>query len=248
MKIELGKNIINKINLKNEVVEISNKLFIYEYYNLKKNTTFKKKNLKSFTVFFQSFSNGSIIRINNKITKLKKKIVIQSENTHLTIEIIKGSVSFFLAGTKNSKIKSKSLKIFDQLNLYKVAKPWGYEIWINGRHRNYAFKKIFLKKNFQTSLQFHKFKTETNLLFNGKAFLVYKKNPFIKNLNITKKDLGLKTLNSIYSIHVRPNTIHRIKAKSNIILYEVSTPHLDDVIRLSDDTFRPNGLIRSEHS
>ena len=84
MKIELGKNIINKINLKNEVVEISNKLFIYEYYNLKKNTTFKKKNLKSFTVFFQSFSNGSIIRINDKITKLKKKIVIQSENTHIT--------------------------------------------------------------------------------------------------------------------------------------------------------------------
>ena len=33
MKIELGKNIINKINLKNEVFEISNKLFIYEYYN-----------------------------------------------------------------------------------------------------------------------------------------------------------------------------------------------------------------------
>ena len=57
------------------------------------------------------------------------------------MEIIKGSVGFFLAGTKNSKIKSKSLKIFDQLNLYKVTKPWGHEIWINGRHRNYAFKK-----------------------------------------------------------------------------------------------------------
>ena len=34
---------------------------------------------------------------------------------------------------------------------------------------------------------------------------------------------------------------------SNITLFETSTPHLDDVIRVSDDLNRVNGLIKSEH-
>ena len=247
MSVVLGKNIINKINLKKESVLLTEKPFNYEYYNLIKNKIFKSKKLKSFTVFFNYFERGSVIKINDKIIKLEKKILIQCENTSLIIEVLRGKVSLFIAGTKKTEIKFKSLKILEQENLYKVNKPWGYELWINGRHKNYAFKKIFIKKKFQTSLQFHKYKTETNLLFSGEAYLIYKKNILKKNLNVTKMDLGFKSLRSISSIKVKPNTIHRIKAKSNIILFEVSTPHLDDVIRISDDAYRPSGLIKSEH-
>ena len=44
------------------------------------------------------------------------------------------------------------------------------------------------------------------------------------------------------------NNIHRIKANSQTTLFEVSTPHLDDVIRVSDDTNRVSGRIKSEHN
>ena len=41
--------------------------------------------------------------------------------------------------------------------------------------------------------------------------------------------------------------VHRLRAITDIMLYEVSTPHLDDVIRISDDQKRNNGRISSEH-
>ena len=38
------------------------------------------------------------------------------------------------------------------------------------------------------------------------------------------------------SFHVKPNQIHRFGAnESNVEIMEVSTPHLDDVVRLEDD-------------
>ena len=44
------------------------------------------------------------------------------------------------------QIKRKSIRITKKNNIYKVNKPWGYELWLNGRHKNYSFKKYFLKK------------------------------------------------------------------------------------------------------
>ena len=49
-------------------------------------------------------------------------------------------------------------------------------------------------------------------------------------------------------IDVEPKTIHRIEAVTDLTLYETSTPHLDDVIRLQDDKSRESGLIQYEHS
>ena len=46
---------------------------------------------------------------------------------------------------------------------------------------------------------------------------------------------------------VTPPIVHRIEALTNIVLYEVSTLQVNDVIRISDDTKRTNGLIKSEH-
>ena len=96
-------------------------------------------------------------------------------------------------------------------------------------------------------MQYHNYKMETNLLMNGVANLVYKKNRKIENKQVKTKDLGVKKINSISSIFVEPKVLHRIQAISNITLFETSTPHLDDVVRVSDDQNRVNGLIRSEH-
>ena len=132
------------------------------------------------------------------------------------------------------QIKRKILGL-QKNNIYKVNKPWGYELWLNGRHKNYSFKKIFLKKNFRTSLQFHKKKMETNIIFNGIAELSYKNNSRIDNLNVTPKNISTKKLSSISKIFVKPNTIHIIKSLTNLTLFEASTPEFDDVIRISDD-------------
>ena len=47
---------------------------------------------------------------------------------------------------------------------------------------------------------------------------------------------------------VIPGRRHRIIALTDIILQECSTPEVDDVVRLEDDTERPDGKIDSEHT
>ena len=90
-------------------------------------------------------------------------------------------------------------------------------------------------------------KCETNLLYTGTAQLVYKKNKKVHNNKVRNKDLKKQNLKFVSEIFVKPSTLHRIIAKTNIQLFETSTPHLDDVIRVSDDRKRPSGLIKSEH-
>jgi len=48
-------------------------------------------------------------------------------------------------------------------------------------------------------------------------------------------------------VDVPPNAVHRVEALTDIVLYETSTPHLDDVIRIQDDAARKNGRILTEH-
>ena len=48
--------------------------------------------------------------------------------------------------------------------------------------------------------------------------------------------------------NVKPPRKHRVVALTNLILQEVSTPEVDDVIRVEDDTNRPDGRIESEHN
>ena len=57
-----------------------------------------------------------------------------------------------------------------------------------------------------------------------------------------------KKINSGTFVNVNNYAVHRLKAISDILLYEVSTPHLDDVIRLADDKKRKDGRISTEHS
>ena len=120
-------------------------------------------------------------------------------------------------------------------------------MWINKRDKNFAFKKIFLKKGKKTSLQIHEKKQETNFLFKGNAYLHFLiKNKKLDEINLNKDIKKIKIRNPV-TVNVDPETVHRIEAIDNLTLYEVSTPHLDDVIRLQDDLSRQSGLIISEH-
>ena len=243
----LGKNIIQKnIKLLDKTIFAKTK-YQYFFKNLKKNKTYKISKLSSFSIYVLDIIKKDKIFINDKRLNISVGDVLQLENLQVSIKSVCRNLKILIVGTNKSKLSKKSLKITKKTDIYKVNKPWGYELWLNGRHKNYSFKKIFLKKNFRTSLQFHKKKMETNVIFNGTAELSYKKNRYISNLKVTKKDISLKKLPSISKIFVKPNTIHRIKALTNLILYEASTPELDDVIRISDDSDRKHGLIKKEH-
>jgi len=49
-------------------------------------------------------------------------------------------------------------------------------------------------------------------------------------------------------VDVMPLTLHRLEAVTDILLYETSTPHLDDVVRILDDSRRPDGRLEQEHN
>lgn len=131
---------------------------------------------------------------------------------------------------------------------YKVSKPWGHELWLNGEDKIFSFKEVHIKAGNQTSLQYHHYKIETNFLYNGQTELIYNaKSDVVDNDNVAPDDLGTIALSSPTSLHITPETLHRLRAVTDLYLYETSTPHLDDVIRVQDDAGRQNGRILSEH-
>jgi len=104
----------------------------------------------------------------------------------------------------------------------KVEKPWGHEIrWaINDK---YLGKILHINAGQRLSLQYHEVKDETIYVLEG-TLIVHGKD------NITILDQG-------DSLRIQPGTIHRFCAppSDHVKLVEVSTPEIDDVVRLEDD-------------
>lgn len=104
-------------------------------------------------------------------------------------------------------------------------KPWGREIWFAWTS-SYAGKILEIEKGHRFSLQYHEKKCETQLIIEGKVKFTYGKNP---------KKLTEMTLNAGEKVDIPPGTLHRAQALQKTIIFEVSTPDLDDVIKLADD-------------
>ena len=118
-----------------------------------------------------------------------------------------------------------------------VTKPWGKEIWLE-LNDSYCYKRIYINAGHQTSFQYHEKKLETNYIIEGEAEVWLENNEgVIIKKNMFKDDY----------FTVRPPKKHRVIAITDIILQEVSTPEVDDVIRIEDDSDRGNGKITSEH-
>ncbi len=101
-----------------------------------------------------------------------------------------------------------------------VSKPWGREVWLELNDK-YCYKRIYLNKGYRTSLQYHNQKLETNYIVSGDAIV----------------ELGGETSEMTAGdfFTVQPGVIHRITAVTDIVLQEVSTPEVDDVVRVEDD-------------
>ena len=105
----------------------------------------------------------------------------------------------------------------------RVDKPWGYElIW--AETSRYVGKVLAIKAGQKLSRQYHEVKEETLLLQKGTMIL-----------EIGPADAVVeKRLEPGEVFHVAPKTIHRMVAVTDVELIEVSTPELDDVVRLED--------------
>jgi mannose-6-phosphate isomerase len=106
----------------------------------------------------------------------------------------------------------------------KTEKPWGFEL-LFALTPNYAGKLIFVKKGHRLSLQYHQEKDETMYFNQGKALLEIEENGKMTS----------RTVEPGYSVRIPPHTKHRLKAIEDTTFFEVSTPELDDVVRLADD-------------
>ena len=107
----------------------------------------------------------------------------------------------------------------------KTDKPWGYEL-LFALTPKYAGKQIYIKKNQRLSLQYHSKKDESMFIYQGKVLME------IEVLGDQSKRI---TLEPGQCVHISPFTKHRLQAIEDTILFEVSTPELDDVTRLADD-------------
>ncbi len=118
-----------------------------------------------------------------------------------------------------------------------ITKPWGREEWLELNDK-YCYKRIYLNQGTRTSYQYHQFKKETNYIISGKAEVWLENNKGI----VEKKRMSTGDY-----FNVEPLRKHRIVAITDLILQEVSTPEVDDVIRIEDDYLRSDGKIVDEH-
>lgn len=105
----------------------------------------------------------------------------------------------------------------------RVDKPWGYELhW--AKTERYVGKLLHINKGEALSLQYHKQKEESLFVYAGKLLLELGRNGVMERREILPGD----------SVHVPPPTVHRLTAVEDSDVFEVSTPELDDVVRLED--------------
>ena len=121
----------------------------------------------------------------------------------------------------------------------KVTKPWGFELWLSDASDTpYALKILYVRQGTKTSLQFHRKKAEHNGMLSGTARIYYEN---------AERELKSVDVGPGHVVKILPNTVHRVEALTDLVFIEASSPELDDVVRLADDSNRPDGKIALEH-
>jgi mannose-6-phosphate isomerase len=107
----------------------------------------------------------------------------------------------------------------------RVDKPWGWElIW--ALSDAYCGKILFVRAGQSLSLQFHREKDESWLVREGRAT--------VELGSAGEKALKEEVVGPGAAFRFVPGTVHRVTALEDTTIIEVSTPHLDDVVRLED--------------
>jgi mannose-6-phosphate isomerase-like protein (cupin superfamily) len=128
-----------------------------------------------------------------------------------------------MAKRKDAKTESAAKPGSGRVKVVKVPKPWGHEtIW--AQSDRYVGKVLHINAGQELSVQYHNKKDETVHLLSGE--IIYR----VKNGD-RLEDVQLKVGESF---RITPGTIHQMIAVTDCDVLEVSTPEVDDIVRLSD--------------
>lgn len=114
---------------------------------------------------------------------------------------------------------SKELESVQKEYENKIDKPWGYEKVLIFTEK-YLTKELYIKEGFRTSFHYHNEKDETMYIMSGSGYIEFEDR---------KEYFGPND-----SIRIKPGIVHSIVATENVTLHEVSTPYLDDTVRVND--------------
>ncbi len=107
---------------------------------------------------------------------------------------------------------------------HRTEKPWGFEL-LFAETDVYIGKILFIKQGHRLSLHYHKKKDETLYIHQGQASMEIE----------TFGEMSRMLANPGYSVRILPGIKHRIAAMEDTFIFEVSTPQLEDVVRVEDD-------------
>lgn len=113
--------------------------------------------------------------------------------------------------------------MFDLKTIQRVPKPWGYEL-IFARTERYVGKILHVNRGECLSLQYHEMKEETLYVVEGELRLTIEHDGDRRELMLRKGE----------AFHIPPRLIHRMEAIVDTDVAEVSTPELEDIVRLED--------------
>jgi mannose-6-phosphate isomerase-like protein (cupin superfamily) len=107
----------------------------------------------------------------------------------------------------------------------RVEKPWGWElVW--AETDAFVGKLLFVRAGEALSLQYHEVKDE--------AWLVREGHARVELGAVGADELETIEIREGAALHYPPGTLHRVTAIEDTLIFEVSTPHLDDVVRVED--------------
>jgi quercetin dioxygenase-like cupin family protein len=133
------------------------------------------------------------------------------------------SRSAIVNSLQSPDLKSAIFRKVISMGVTRVEKPWGYELhW--AKTERYVGKVLHVKAGHALSLQYHNVKDETIYLYSGRMLFEIERNGKLTQEEMRPGDV----------VHVTPKTVHRMTAIEDCDVLEVSTPELDDVVRIED--------------
>lgn len=118
----------------------------------------------------------------------------------------------------------KKREVTPMTTVHRVDKPWGYElIW--AVTPQYVGKVLVIRGGESLSYQYHEKKEESIFVADGAMDLEYE----------VDGQRRVQRLHQGTSFHIPAGMRHRMSAVEDCRIFEVSTPHLDDVVRVEDN-------------